>query len=37
MCKNCGACDAEHTYSIDDAADWVYNDTIFGRAQKTSK
>lgn len=35
MCKACGVCDHEPYYSIDDMADWIYNDTIFGKAKKT--
>lgn len=34
MCFQCGSCDHEPVYSIDDAADWIYNDTLFGRTKK---
>jgi hypothetical protein len=29
MCKNCGNCDTEHVYSIDDAIDEVLEITVF--------
>ena len=28
MCKNCGVCDAEHSYSIDDAMDEVLDNPL---------
>lgn len=34
MCKTCGICDHEPVYNIDDLADWIYNDVIFGKTDR---
>jgi len=31
MCIECGSCDHEPILTVDSAADWIYNDIIFGK------
>jgi len=28
MCANCGKCDQEHPYNMDDGVDWVVESTV---------